>query len=74
MESFSQEIPCEILSGLGPLVLLKSNFTEFRTFRALEIGLQHPSWRQTTSTGLVCSIPENKESIIIFFQNISKKK
>ena len=74
MKSFSQEIPCEILTGLGPLVLLKSNFTEFRTFRALEIGLQHPSWCQITSAGLVCSIPENKESVIIFFENISKEK
>ena len=43
MESFSLEIPCEILSGLGPLILLKSNFPEFSTFRALKIGLQHPS-------------------------------
>ena len=74
MESFSQEIPCEILCELGPLILLKSNLTEFRTFRALKIGLQHPSLCQTTSAGLVCSIPENKESVIIFFENISKEK
>ena len=61
-------------SGLRPLILLKNNFPKFLTFRALKIGLQHPSWCQTTSTGLVCSIPENKESVIIFFENISKEK
>ena len=39
MESSLQEIPCQILSGLGPLILLKSNFPEFWTFRVLKIGL-----------------------------------
>ena len=73
MEPFLQEIPCKILSGLGPLILLESNFPEFSTFCALKIGLQHPSWCQTTSTGLVCSIHENKESFIIFFDNIRKE-
>ena len=59
---------------LRPLILLKSNFPKFLIFRALNIGLQYPSWSQTTSRGLVCSIPENKESVIIFFENISKEK
>ena len=70
MESFSKEIPYETLPGLGPLILLKSNFPEFSNFRALKIGLQHPSWCQTTSTGLVCSIPE---SVIIFLSVIKSQ-
>ena len=74
MESFSQEIPCEILSGLKPLILLKGNSPKFFTFRALKIGLQHPSWCEATSTGLPCSISENKESVAIFFETISKEK
>ena len=40
MESFSKEIPCKILCGLGPLILLKSNFPGFSTFRALKIGVK----------------------------------
>ena len=61
-------------SGLGPLILLNSNVPEFSTFCALKIELQHPSWYQAISTGLVCSIHENKESVIIFFENIRKEK
>ena len=70
MEPFSQEISHEILSELGPLILLKSNIPEFSIFCALKIGMQHPSWCQTTSTGLVWSTSENKESVIIFIENI----
>ena len=64
MEPFSQEISHEILSELGPLILLKSNIPEFSIFCALKIGMQHPSWCQTTSTGLVWS------TSIIFIENI----
>ena len=56
------------------LILLKINFPEFLSFCALQIGQQHPFWCQATSTGLACSIPENKESVIIFFENVSKEK
>ena len=74
MEAFSQEISCKTLSGLGPMILLKSNFPEFSTFCALKIELQHLSWCQTTSTSVACSILENKESVLIFFDNICEKK
>ena len=69
-----REILCKILSGLGQLILLRSNLPKFSAIRALKIGLQHPSWRQTTSAGLVYSIPENKKSVIIFLENINKEK
>ena len=73
MESFSKEIPCEILCGLGPLTLLKSNFPESSNLHALKIGMQHPSWCQKTSPGLACSIPKNEESVIIFLEDINKE-
>ena len=74
MESFSQEIPWKIFSELGPLILLKSNFPEFSTFCTLKIGLQNPSWCETTSTGFVYSISKNRDSVITFLENINKEK
>ena len=67
-----REILCLILSGLGQLILLRSNLPKFSTIRALKIGLQHPSWFQTTSAGFAIDKVLNNFAFICKKYYISK--